>query len=371
MFYVGVRMRNEEESFNINDTMHMLYHQVEPIATKRSIELIYNMGSTLPKEFRGNNKLLIDFLTKIVSLVLKNSDNPVLIISLSTVKDFVYEENVTFCLKNSCNIFEIMSLPLEQHFSNEIKELGVVFKECINGNICFDIPLKINELGLRRHYRLNSDDLLNKKVLIVCENEHIGYSIKKFFIYFNYKVDIGYEGTHKDLTQYDILVIEKSCLTDFFKENIIHAHNDHDLKCAWIDPPYKTVDIDDIVDIHIKKPITQESIFLLIEKLFNQEVSPSTTKSKKNRIYSFPKKDALIAELEEKKAETVSILNVENGYKNSDEYTLLLKEFLDHTKSSDIYFRQIVNQKDVIKLREFCDLIEKEGHLIGAEVIVS
>lgn len=44
-----------------------------------------------------------------------------------------------------------------------------------------------------------------------------------------------------------------------------------------------------------------------------------------------------------------------------------LKKFLDSFDRSDLYFREIVNEKAINKIKEFCIDLEKQAKLIGAQ----
>jgi hypothetical protein len=48
-------------------------------------------------------------------------------------------------------------------------------------------------------------------------------------------------------------------------------------------------------------------------------------------------------------------------------YRQELKHFVDTFDRSDLYFREIVNEKAVTKIKDFCIDLEKQSRVIGAE----
>jgi len=75
--------------------------------------------------------------------------------------------------------------------------------------------------------------------------------------------------------------------------------------------------------------------------------------------------------IEQKRDIKAALLNTELGEENTKKmglnYTKELKKFIEVFDRSDIYFRQIVNEKSTNKIKEFCIDLEKQSKLIGAE----
>jgi hypothetical protein len=66
----------------------------------------------------------------------------------------------------------------------------------------------------------------------------------------------------------------------------------------------------------------------------------------------------------------IPILDTQSGLKNAQavgmDYRMKPQKFLDDFKKSDIFFRQIVNEKSIWKTKEFLIDLEKESRFIGA-----
>ena len=333
---------------------------------KSPSELIFEMDASVPKELRGDAKALVDFLTQLLFFVIENSNDKEIVLSLSAPEDFIYEEAISFEVKNSSDVREKAALFLEESSGKALKKLQgkVVTKD--TENVKVEIPFRIHELGFRRHYRLSDKSFQDKKVLIVCESKNLVNSIKKMFEYFHYKVDTDVTEGVYDLKSYDILVTEDKVLTDAFKTKILEAKKSG-LKCVWVGKTNLIKD-NNIISTHLSKPVTQESIWKLIETLFNYQVIQGINKAVIQEDFFDDKELVTMIEQEERK--NVAILDIETGDKNCKEagvqYKNELKKFLEAFDRSDIYLRDLTKQQKHEKIEQFCERIADHARLIGA-----
>jgi len=237
--------------------------------------------------------------------------------------------------------------------------------------------------------------MLGKKVLLIGSSEQVSQSIKNMFNYFLYEVDVGFDAFKSqgnDLTPYDILIVEDKLNTEEFEHIIAKVQQNIPLKYVLLKDAHvleaKTIS----VSTHLIKPVTEECIYELIVSLFKNETAKEETRSKalKNivdleKVLQTKKNDLngnkisqagvmeenLNTMIESKKGHDLAILDREMGEENTKnmglKYANELKNFLDTFDRSDIYFRQIVNEKAANKIKEFCIDLEKHAKLIGAE----
>ncbi len=268
---------NIEDVFNINKVLTTLFSSTERIANEKSIELIYEMGATIPRKLRGDSETLLLLLTKILTFVFQNSDRKEIVLSLSAPEDFLYEEFISFKIKQTNIAKEKILTFSETNLSKDLEVLGgqIVDDHENISDIHLSIPFKNFELGFRRHYRLSDKNVVGKKILLLCENDKTAQSIKKMFAYFLYDVDIEIDGFKKhenDLATYDILIISEKLITEEIKETIAKVQESAPLKYVLLEESNNSEDKDDEPDSeHFIKPITQEKIFDLIVSLFNDE----------------------------------------------------------------------------------------------------
>ena len=267
-----------EDTFNINKVLETLFSSVKSIANEKRIELIYEMDSTIPRKLRGDSESLLLLLSKILTFVFQNSDRKEIVLSLSSVEDFLYEEFISFRIQKTNIDKEKLLTFLKIHASQEIEMLGgkIVDDHENISDIHLSIPFKNFELGFRRHYRLADKNVVGKKILLLCSNDITAQSLKKMFKYFLYDVDVGVHELNKhgnDLTAYDILIISEKVITEKTKETIAKAQELAPLKYVLL---RDQDDLDEDIKAdseHFIKPITQEKIFDLIMSLYDDKSS--------------------------------------------------------------------------------------------------
>jgi len=391
-------MNKIEKLFDINIVLMTLFSSLETIRDHKKVELIYDMEATIPRELRGDSAVLLRLLTKMLTFVFQNTDKKEIVLSLEAPEDFLYEELMSFKIKETNIAKEKVLEFLETNLSKDLEILEGKIIYGRDAGIHLDIPFKINELGYRRHYRLPDVSMLDKKVLLIGGSETVSESIKKMFNYFLYEVDVGldaFKSQGNDLTPYDILIVEDKLNTEEFEHIIAKVQQNIPLKYVLLKDSH-VIDAKTIsVSTHLIKPVTEESIFELIVSLFKNETGQGEVKSqavknivdlekvlqtKKNDLNENKISQAGVMEanlqtmIASKKGHDLAILDREAGEENTKKmglkYSNELKNFLDTFDRSDIYFRQIVNEKSTNKIKDFCIDLEKHAKLIGAESIL-
>lgn len=387
-----------EKLFDINSLLMTLFSSLETLRDQKKVELIYDIEATIPRELRGDSVVLLRLLTKMLTFIFQNTDRKEIVLSLGAPEDFLYEELMSFKIKET-NIAKVKILEfLETNLSEdlEILEGKIVYER--DSDIHLDIPFKINELGYRRHYRLPDVSMLGKKVLLIGSSEKVSESITKMFNYFLYKVDVGFDAFKRqgnDLTPYDILIVEANLNTEEFEHIIAGVQQNIPLKYVLLKDTHvaerKTIS----VSTNLMKPVTEESIYELIISLFKNETGEKEIKSQalknivdlekvlqpqmndlnENQItLDNVQKENLHTMIASKMKHELAVLDREVGEANTKKmglkYSNELKNFLDTFDRSDIYFRQIVNEKATNKIKEFCIDLEKHAKIIGAESIL-
>ena len=382
-------MNKIEKLFDINILLMNLFSSLESIRDEKNIELIYDMGLTIPKELRGNPDSLLKLLSRLLTFVFRNTDQNEIVLSLEAPEDFLYEEFISFKIKDTHiakdKILKFLENDIKKEF--EILEGRIVHES--ESDIHLDIPFMINELGFRRHYRLPDTEMVGKKVLLICESEEVAHSIKHMFEYFLYEVDAGLEAFKKggnDLTPYDILIVEDRLNTEELEHMIARVQQNIPLKYVLLRDSHADVGDNHIqsVSTNLIKPVTEESIYELIMSLFKNNGSQHKIKSsQKKNVVDIEKvllrandkdsasKDNLHTIIEQHRGVKLPILDREIGEENAKnmglKYSNELKKFLDAFERSDHHFRQLVNEKAMDKIKAFCINLEKQAKLIGAQ----
>ena len=374
-----------ETVFDINRILVTLFNSSESLRKEHNIDLVYETDAHIPKELRGDSAVLLRLLNQILSYVIKNCDRKEILLKLTAPEDFFFEEEISFRIKETGIPKEKVLAYMETSLSKDLETLNgkIVYRDDEFSDVSLSIPFKVNELGFRRHYRLPANNMLDKKVLILCESSQVAHSIKKLFEYFHYDVDVGLEAyieNGSDLTQYDIFLTEEKLNDGEIGALISQAQKLTELKLVILKGKEKVQQCQiKVISTYLSKPVTQKSIYDLIIKLFDpnfeemiieESVEPEKKEEIKQEVEPV-KKDELRDTIEAKKQEKTVVLNVEEGNANAKRmglnYQRELKNFLETFDRSDIYFREIVSQKSTTKIKEFCIDLEKQSKVIGAE----
>jgi hypothetical protein len=386
-------MHQIEKLFDINIVLMTLFSSLETIREEKNIELIYDMEATVPRELRGNPDLLLRLLGKVLTFVCQHTDREEIVLCLDAPEDFVYEEFISFTIKKTHIKKEKIQQFLEADLNADLEMLEGKIVDDKDVEIRIDLPFKISELGHRRHYRLPDVSMLGKKVLLICENEAIAHSIEKMFKYFLYDVDVGFDAFKaqgNDLTPYDILIVDEHLNSEEFEHVIARIQQKIPLKYVLLKDAHIVERKMISVSTHLIKPVTEESVYELILSLFKNQTTRREVRShsktnivdmeqflKINKDHEMQEdqssrvQESLEAMIEKRRGMELPILDKALGEANTKNiglnYTNELKNFFETFERSDLYFREIVNQRSISKIKEFCIDLETHTKLIGAE----
>jgi hypothetical protein len=398
-------MNKIDKFFDINMVLMSLFSSLEILRDEKKIELIYEIDATIPKELRGDVEVLSRLLIEVLTFVFENSQKKEIVLFLLAPKDFLYEESISFEIRETGLSKEMIESFLETRLKKNLKLLeGEIIYENENpSDIHINIPFKLNELGQRRYYRLPDMVMLGKKVLLLCESKKVAHSIEKMFKYFLYDVTVGVDEYKKqggDLSQYDILVIDNALATEGIESLVAKVQKNTSLKYVLLQDSNDVGDNNKYIKpAYLIKPVMQESIFELIISLFKNEIKNRSIKqngrkaiidmekyindgSKKRDTNSTEKSKVTPDSLKENNLHSIgeeeiqeAVLDTEEGEKNTKRvgmvYSKELEKFLDSFDHSDVYFRQIVNEKQTWQIKEFCIDLEKQAKTIGAQRMLS
>ncbi len=389
-------MSKNDKVFDISMVLMTLFSSLETVSDENNIELIYDVDPTVPKELKGNSDALLHLLTQILTFVFQNSTKDEILLSITAPEDFLYEEIVTFTVSDTAINEEKIKSFIDNRLQESLKPLNAVVKESRNNpsDIVVTMPLKVDDIGNRRHYRLPDISMLGKKVLLICAKRKVAYSIKKMFRYFLYEVDVGLEEYKKqgnNLSRYDMVVISDTVTTPKLEALISTMQKKSHLKYVVVQDAHVAEVLPRGVETaYLIKPVMQESIYELIISLFEEEVLDRTIKPENiqtiidmRKYINVPLQEEAQKYIEDTKKEIkkeqypeieiepgLPVLDTQKGLKNSQQvgmdYQKELAKFLKDFRKSDIFFRQTVKDRSIWNTKEFLIDIEKKAKFIGA-----
>lgn len=399
-----------EKPFDINILLMTIYSSLESVREERGIELIYDIEPRVPREMKGDIHSLSHLLTHFLMFLMPYSVYKELVLHVDAPEDFLYQETVRFYLE--APHIDMSYSKIQNFFDTRLHLLlekldakGVIDTE--KERIVLEVPLKIKELGNRRHYRLPDIRMVGKKVLLICENRILASSIAKMFRYFLYEVDEGAEAYKKrgsNLAAYDIFVLDANLHNEGIKTLVEQVQRQKDLKFVLIKDAVSDTDKSGShVSACLIKPVMQESIFELIISLYEEDAKNHTIRmdedkriidmgkyidsafEKSEKAYIdmlkkqhsnnelFNEEDTELPEIaiDDRPLEDFAVFDSQAGKLRCKEqrcdFDEELRRFLDKFNRSDYYFREIARGKAIVQIKEFAQDLEKSSLLIGAE----
>ena len=132
----------------------------------------------------------------------------------------------------------------------------------------------------RRKYRLPSKKYTQKEVYIVNEHYHASLAQKNLFSYFRHKVKVdsaeNFKNNKPNLSNYDIVLIEDKLLYPAFENYSTLLREKYGVKVVGmrnILGKEGGAVSEEIFSRHVKKPLNQEHVFLLIKALYADEIA--------------------------------------------------------------------------------------------------
>jgi len=265
----------EEKFFNINTMLKNLFESLDKHFQGCRPNLVFIFSKTVPCQMRGDVTTLYSILFKTLQYILKNRCDSEIILSVDAPGEFLYKEDVSFTLSNIPIKKEALLSELTRILKKDLEVLNstLSYSEKNGGSLTLNVMLTTAELGCRRHYRLPSTDYLHKNILLVIEKNNLALSVTKMFKYFPMNVDLcinSYKEKY-DLSHYDMVLVEDT-LFDFRLYDLIEkAQKKGELHLALLGEK-DIYDVDDTSKLHVdflEKPVTQESVYKLLMKVFD------------------------------------------------------------------------------------------------------
>ncbi len=288
----------KEETFNINNLFDDVVGNLTQKFRGCTIELIFDISHELPKFVRGDltqlGEILVDLLEHAMGQM-KDGE-----VTLEVDAYLTYDGGVDLQARviQQGKMYDETSDPEEYFTPNfdektgEYSRLGLfVAHELVNlmnGQITLYVPSKIERIidvsiplkaaqeEQRRKYPLPDRRLTRKEVYIVNKNYHASLALKNLFAYFKHHVKVDtlqqFREYPPDFSTFDIILIEEELVDAEFAHTIRGIKEEKTLMVVGLGSVFDTANIElwaGVFDAHIKKPLTQERVFMLIIELYH------------------------------------------------------------------------------------------------------
>lgn len=298
-----VEIINEE--FNINNVLNEVSGSICSQLSGISTELIFDIDKDIPRSIVGDSLHLGQILESILVHLLEEEAMEEIKLDISMFTTLKEKIELQFLFTNigkglSPEDLETLFIPYYDEETGIYVGLGLfVAKELVEmmggefsvhntigrgSTMTLTLPFKLIDSSSKRMYRLPDKILMEKKVFIVDNNYNSALAIKKMFAYFRHGVRVvsqeEFLNNMPNLGLYDIIVLHES----LFDVRLVGYLNKIKMRkefkiialSALLVADKKSF-VDDIVDVHLFKPLNQERIFEMIVNIYNINNEKSDT----------------------------------------------------------------------------------------------
>ena len=300
------------EEFNINNVLNELSGSICSQFSGSQVELIFDIDKNIPRRLVGDSLHLGQILNSILEYIMDQVDLDEVKLEISMFDTF--EEQVELQFQFSDTSRGLDSEALENLFvpyydegtgtyiglglfvANELIEMmgGKLSVQSTVGRgstFTLSLPFDVVEKSNKRMYRLPEKVLIEKKVFIVDTNYNSALAIKKMFAYFRHEVKVlsqeEFMKNIPNLTPFDIVVLHESFFTVRLVEYLNKIKMGKELKVIALNSLLqsdKKSFVNEVIDIHLFKPLNQERIFEMIVNMYDIKVSTYMEEEKKDDI---------------------------------------------------------------------------------------
>lgn len=285
----------EKEVFNFNNVLNEVAGLLHNTYKQNDTELIFDIDKSVPKFMLTDSLHLGQILINLLEYFILNSQTKEIKLSISTHSslqeglqlqcqidgDIVIKDKVTlFDSYYDEKSRKYMGLGL--FVAKELVALmhGVIqVKDVENGrhSLVFMIPLEDGSDGARK-YRLPHKGLIGKKILIVDKSHNAALATEKLFAYFGIEVKIltvdAFVESMPNFALYDIVALSDNLFTMKSIKALEKVKDEQDLKVVSLKNLFSSIEVisDDVIDMHLKKPLNQEYIFDTLVELYEEKL---------------------------------------------------------------------------------------------------
>ena len=294
-----VEIINEE--FNINNVLNEVSGSLCSQFAGSSTELIFDIDKNIPRRIVGDSLHLGQILDSILAHLMDQGDVEEVKLEISMFDTFEERIELQFLFTDISNgltpeALDKLFVPYYDEVTGAYVGLGLFVANELVGMMAgelsvhsavgrgsaftLSLPFVTIDRPNKRMYRLPDKILIEKKVFIVDSNYNSALAIKKMFAYFKHEVKVlsqeEFMKNIPNLTPFDIVVLHESLFNVRLVEYLTKIKMGKELKVialnALLQADTKSF-VDDVIDIHLFKPLNQERIFEMIINLYDIKAS--------------------------------------------------------------------------------------------------
>ena len=284
----------ENEEFNFNHVLNEVAGLLNTKYMQNDTELIFDIDKNVPRNMFADSVHMGQILINLLEYFIQNSKNKEVKLEVSAISILNEKLKLKFQIDADVNIENKETL-FDSYYDEEARRyvgLGLyVAKELTylmggellikdSGNagtsLIFTLPMEEKNKE-KRKYRLPDKGLVGKKILLVDHNDNSALAAEKLFAYFKADVSVLSEEKFKknmpDFTFYEIIALSNIFFNTKVLEILKEIKKTQNIKVISIDNLFTSNEmiISDVIDISLKKPLTQEYVFDTLVELYDKE----------------------------------------------------------------------------------------------------
>jgi CheY-like chemotaxis protein/signal transduction histidine kinase len=296
------------EKFNINNVLNEISGSICSRFSGKSTELIFDIDHNVPRYMIGDSLHLGQVLNSVLEHMMEHFSGDEVKLEISMFNTFGDKIELQFKFTDTSG--GISQVQIDELFTPYYNEengsyvgLGLFVSSeltsMMNGELSVQsilgkgntftltLPFDIFEKKDKRVYRLPEKIFKEKKVFIVDESYNAALAIKKKFAYFKHEVKVitksEFLRNMPNLTSYDIIVLHESLFSMRLVEYLNKIKTAKELKVIALNALMhsdKKSFVDEIIDVHLFKPLNQERILEMMIDMYDIKVPTAFNQEK-------------------------------------------------------------------------------------------
>ncbi len=301
------------EKFNINNVLNEVSGSISSHFSGKDTELIFDIENNIPRFIIGDSLHLGQILNSILDHIMEHFSGDEVKLEISMFHTLDEKIKLQFIFTDTgagMSSSEIETLFTPYYDENKGLYIGLglfVAHELVSmmhgelsvqsvlgkgSTFSLILPFEIENSKDKRMYRLPEKLFMVKKVFIVDNHHTSALAIKKMFAYFKHEVKVitkeDFLRNMPNLTPYDILVLNESLFNIRLVEYINKIKLGKELKVIALNAlmdSHKNNFVDDIIDVHLFKPLNQERILEMIIDMYDIKVPIAFNEEKRGNTF--------------------------------------------------------------------------------------
>jgi len=288
----------QNEVFNFNHVLNEVAGLLNNTYKQNDTELIFDIDKEVPRYMLADSLHLGQILINLLEYFIQNSKSKEIkleVVTISSLKDGLqlhFQIDADIIIEDKETLFDSyydeksrryigLGLFVAKELTHLMDgELLVIDQKDGRNSLIFTIPIEEKNKE-KRKYRLPDKGLVGKKILIVDKSSSAALATEKLFAYFRAEITVltadKFGENIPNFSAYDIVALNNTLFNFKILEILRSVKRAQALKIISLDNLFSSDNgvLNDVIDIGLKKPLTQEYVFDTLVELYEQKEEES------------------------------------------------------------------------------------------------